>query len=247
MMKVNNMQGTGAVTTDSRNQTTQNDEICKNLLQQITSYQKQIQELPSNESMSPDAKMKKRQEIMQEIAKLNQQLHQRQMELRKEQQADREPVSELTGQTKQKETLGKESGISSGRMEAMISADTSMKQVKVQDRISTSLENRGAILKTEIQQDKGSGADTTQKEAELNELQSKTMSNSKEQMTSLNELNQKLKEPNRAGEKIEDTEEKTEDAHKSDKNVETSSLDRTGLTDVNVPSSDSYQGVDIYV
>jgi hypothetical protein len=240
MMKVNSMQGTGAVPTDRGNQATQNDEISKNLLQQIASYQKQLQELPTNETMSTEAKMKKRQEIMKEIAKLNQQLQQRQMELRKEQQAGNDPVSESMGQTKQKQPEGKGDGISLGRMEAMIGADTSLKQAKVQESVGTRLENRAAILETEIRQDKGSGADTSQKEAELVELQGKISSNAGEHMSALDEVNQKLEE-------TDDTGEKTEDAHKYDKNDETSSLDGTDQTDINIPPSDSYQGMDVYV
>jgi hypothetical protein len=247
MMKVTSMQGTGALPTNSGNQTTQNDEISKNLLQQIASYQKQLQELPTNESMSPEAKMKKRQEIMKEMAKLNQQLQQRQMELRKEQQAEHDPVSELSGQTKPNQMEGKEGGISRGRMEAMISADTSLKQAKVQESVGTRLESRAAILKTEIQQDKGSGADTTHKEAELDKLQSKAMSITKEQMSALEGVNRKLKESDVTEEKTEDAEEKTEDAHRFVKNDETSSFDRTDQTDINIPPSDSYQGMDVYV
>jgi hypothetical protein len=240
MMKVNNIQGTSARPTDNRNQTTQNDEISKNLLQQIAGYQKQLQELPTNESMSPEAKMKKRQEIMKEIATLNQQLQQRQMELRNEQQAGRDPVPETAEQTKRKQPEGKEGSISLGRMEAMISADTSLKQAKVQESVGTRLESRAKILKTEIQQDKGSGADTTHKEADLDELQSKAMSITKEQMTALEGVNRELKE-------TDVTEKKTENTQKSDKNDETSSLDRTDQTDINIPPSDSYQGVDLYV
>jgi hypothetical protein len=239
-MKINSMQGTGAVPTDRGNKATQNDEISKNLLQQIASYQKQLQELPTNESMSPEAKMKKRQEIMKEMAKLNQQLQQRQMELRKEQQAGHDPVSEMAEQTKQKLTEGKEGGISLGKMEAMISADTSLKQAKVQESVGTRLESRAAILETEIRQDKGSGTDTSQKEAELVELEGKINSNAKGQMSALDGVNREVKE-------ADDTEEKTDSTQKSDENDEVEVLNGSDQTDIKVPISDSYQVVDVYV
>jgi hypothetical protein len=152
------------------------------------------------------------------------------MELRKEQQGGHDPVSEMAGKTKQKHPEGKEGGISLGRMEAMISADTSLKEAKVQESVGTRLESRTAILETEIRQDKGSGADTSLKEAELLELQGKINSNGKEQLSALDGVNRELKEYD-AEEKTEDITDKTVDDNSENDNQIASKLDQSSSYD----------------
>ena len=84
-MKIN---GTNGVNTQmgqmGMNQAT--DSYSKNIQNQIANAQKQLQELSSNEEMTLEEKMKKRQEIQQQISDLNMQLRQHQMEQRKEKQ-----------------------------------------------------------------------------------------------------------------------------------------------------------------
>lgn len=63
------------------------DSYSRNIQSQIANAQKQLQELSSNEDMSLEEKMKKRQEIQQQISDLNMQLRQHQMEQRKEKTA----------------------------------------------------------------------------------------------------------------------------------------------------------------
>ena len=66
------------------------DSYSKNIQNQIANAQKQLQELSSNEEMTLEEKMKKRQEIQQQISDLNMQLRQHQIEQRREkQQAER--------------------------------------------------------------------------------------------------------------------------------------------------------------
>ena len=60
-----------------------NDSVSKNIQNQIANAQQKLQDLSSNEEMSLEDKMKKRQEIQQEINNLNQQLRQHQIEQRK--------------------------------------------------------------------------------------------------------------------------------------------------------------------
>ena len=64
----------------------QTDSYTKNIQKQIADAQQRLQNLSSNQDLSLEEKMKKRQEIQQEIANLNQQLRQHQIEQRKEQQ-----------------------------------------------------------------------------------------------------------------------------------------------------------------
>ena len=52
------------------------DSYSRNIQNQIANAQKQLQELSSNENMSLEEKMKKRQEIQQQISDLNMQLRQ---------------------------------------------------------------------------------------------------------------------------------------------------------------------------
>ena len=52
----------------------QMDSISRNLKNQIANAQKKLQELSSNQELSLEEKMKKRQEIQQEISSLTQQL-----------------------------------------------------------------------------------------------------------------------------------------------------------------------------
>ena len=76
----------------------QMDSISRNLKNQIANAQKKLQKLSSNQELSLEEKMKKRQEIQQEISSLTQQLRQHQIELRKQQQnKSSNSVDELTG------------------------------------------------------------------------------------------------------------------------------------------------------
>ena len=59
------------------------DSVSKNIQNQIANAQNQLQELSANENMSAEEKMKKRQEIQQQITDLNNQLRQHQIEQRK--------------------------------------------------------------------------------------------------------------------------------------------------------------------
>ena len=52
------------------------DSVAKSIQNQIANAKKQLQELASNKDMQPEEKMKKKQEIQQEINSLNQQLRQ---------------------------------------------------------------------------------------------------------------------------------------------------------------------------
>ena len=59
------------------------DSYSHNIQNQIANAQKQLQELSSSEEMTLEEKMKKRQEIQQQISDLNMQLRQHQMEQRR--------------------------------------------------------------------------------------------------------------------------------------------------------------------
>ena len=81
-MKINGLSGTNTSGGGMNNLTQVNDSVSKNIQNQISNAQKQLQELSANKDMSIEEKMKKRQEIQQQIADLNNQLRQHQIEQR---------------------------------------------------------------------------------------------------------------------------------------------------------------------
>ena len=82
LMRINGFSGTNTQT-GTMGMTQGNDSVSKNIQNQIANAQQKLQDLSSNEEMSLEDKMKKRQEIQQEINNLNQQLRQHQIEQRK--------------------------------------------------------------------------------------------------------------------------------------------------------------------
>ena len=86
-MRINGFSGTNTQT-GTMGMSQGNDSVSKNIQNQIANAQQKLQDLSSNEEMSLEDKMKKRQEIQQEINNLNQQLRRHQIEQRKEQQID---------------------------------------------------------------------------------------------------------------------------------------------------------------
>lgn len=181
------------------------DSYSKNIQNQIANAQKQLQELSSNEEMTLEEKMKKRQEIQQQISDLNMQLRQHQIEQRKEQQSKGASMDDMLGGNRTAAKSGnKGSWLSQASMQAMISADSSMKQAKVQGSVATQMQGRANVLKAEIKQ---SGS-TEAKEAELADLEQKAVNATASQMNTLAEANKAVSEAAAA----ERTEKKTSDA-----------------------------------
>ena len=170
MMKINGFNGTNTQT-GAMGMAQANDSVSKNIQNQIANAQQKLQDLSSNEELSLEDKMKKRQEIQQEITNLNQQLRQHQIEQRKEQQSKKSSIDDMVAGTKNT-SAKKGTGLSQAGMRAMISADSSMKQAKVQGSMATQMEGRAGVLESEIKQDAGKG-NTEKKEEELADLQAK--------------------------------------------------------------------------
>ena len=167
-------------------------------------------DLSSDENLSPEEKMKKRQEIQQEINDLNIQLRQHQIELRREKQEEKSdsPVTELTGGSRNART-GKGSqagGMSEAGMSAIISADVAAGQARIQGNTAKRMENRAGIIKSEIKMESG---DTSDKEKELAEVEKRAQAASESQMNTLRDMGETLK-------KAEDSETKEEEKKASD-------------------------------
>ena len=142
-MKINGFNGANTKI-GGMNMIESNDSVSKNLQSQIVNAQKQLQEVSANKEMSLEEKMKKRQEIQQQIAELNNQLRQHQMEQRKEQQTKKSSMDDMLGGTKKTtQKAGKQrTGLSQASMTAIISADSAVKMAQVQGSVVTKMEGR---------------------------------------------------------------------------------------------------------
>ena len=167
------------------------DSYSRNIQNQIANAQKQMQELSSNENMTLEEKMKKRQEIQQQIADLNTQLRQHQIEQRKEkQQAKASSMDDKLDGTNT--TAGeKNTGLSQTSITAMLSADTSIKQAKVQGSVATRMEDGANVLKAEVKQ---GGGDVEAKKEKIAELEQKAENVTASQMSTLAEANKAVEE-----------------------------------------------------
>lgn len=202
------------------------DSYSRNIQKQIANAQKALQDLSSNEDMTLEEKMKKRQEIQQEIANLNQQLRQHQIEQRKEQQQEGTTMDDMPGgNRKAAKTGNKGSGLSQATMTAMISADSSMKQAKAQGSMAAQMEGRTGVLESEIKMDKGRGASTEKKEEELADLQAKAQAATAAQVSTLADAGKVMEEAAKADSEAETTASKN---NKSDKDAENGDMNING-------------------
>ena len=229
-MRINVTDRTGAAQagTTLRNGGMQSDSYTKNIQRQIADAQQKLQDLSSNEELSLEDKMKKRQEIQQEITNLNQQLRQHQMEQRREQQSQKSSsMDDMIAGTKHT-SAKKGTGLSQASMQAIISADTSMKQANVQGSVAAGLKGRAEVLESEIRQDAGKG-NTEKKEQELADIQGKVQSATAQQMSMVARANQEVEEAAKV-DSAENTE-KTESADKTNNTNKTGNADRTDNVD----------------
>lgn len=196
-MTINGMNGLNSqIGQMGRNQAA--DSYSRSMQNQIAGAQKQLQEISSNENLSLEEKMKKREEIQKKINDLNTQLRQHQMEQRREkQQSSETSMDDMLGGKKNSgsaKSANKGTGISQAGMTALISADSSKKQAKVQGSTATNLNGAARVLKSEIEMDKKRGIDTQKQEEDLAELEQNALKATASQMRTLNEVNKTLEE-----------------------------------------------------
>lgn len=212
----------------------QTDSVSKNIQNQIADAQERLQKISSNEEMSLEEKMKKRQEIQQEITALNQQLRQYQIEQRKEQQPKGKSANDMFGGSRKAGTA-KAGSKGTGLAYAMISADLSMKQAKVQGNIAAQMEGKAGVLESEIEMDKGRGADTEKKEEELADLQARVQTTTEAQISTLSDASKVMEEAAKADQTEEITENRNDKADKTEQAAE--SEEKSGGTAKNVTSN----------
>lgn len=170
------------------------DSFGKGIQNQIASAQKKLQDLSSREDMSPEEKMKKRQEIQKQINDLNNQLRQHQIEQRKEKQKKKETsVTNLKNAASKKEGSSSP-GFSQAGMGALLSADHAMDQARVQKGVATDLKGKARVLKSEIKQDARLGKDTSAKNEALAKLEKSAENAVASQVQILGETMEKVSE-----------------------------------------------------
>lgn len=176
------------------NKQMENDPVGRNIQNQIENKKKELQNLSKLEDMSPEEKFKKAQEIQKEIADLQNQLHQHQIEQRMKQQQKSLSNDMLGGSKNQATKKQNNADISQSSMRVLISADSSIKQSKVQGSVATKMKGKARVLEAEIKQDKGRGASTERKEAELTETQDKIQNTVSSQMSTLSNAVEETRE-----------------------------------------------------
>ena len=229
------------------------DPYSRQIQNQIANLQKQLQELSSNTDMTLEEKMKKRQEIQQQISDLNMQLRQHQMEQRREKQQERsssssDDIFDPNGQSnnsKMKEGQ-KVPGLSQAGMEAMISADSSIKQSKTQGSVATKMEGRAGVLEAEIQLDGARGGDTYSKKQELAETEKKAQEATASQLSTLADANRTMEEAAGADRKAEKTDDNDIDSKGKNAEEKVPGIDAreetiSGVENVN---SQSYENIE---
>lgn len=174
-----------------------NDIFIRNIQAQILNKQKEMQELSKSEDMSPEDKMKKRQELRQQITDFSHQLRQYQLEQRKERQQRSTSRDDRLGDAPNKnnaKSQSKAADFSQAGMEAIIAAGSAMKQAQVQGRVATDLNGRAAVLEVEIKLDGARNMDVEKKTEELAEIQEKAQGVLGSQMSKLAEANEEIKD-----------------------------------------------------
>lgn len=207
------------------------DSYGKNLQNQVVQLQKQLQELAKNSEMDPETKMKKRQEIQQQISDLNMQLRQHQVEERRRAQQEKAQEAKA-GQAKAQEAKAEEtSGMPQGSMAAIISAQGSLEQARIQGNTATQMQDRADVLETEMKLDSSRGGDTSRKAAEKAEAEAKAQTATASQMSTLAEASRTMSEAAEAENESGTVDGNEKKADKTDKTDETDKADKADGSD----------------
>ena len=241
-MRINGLNGVNNTPAGGTKMMQANDSVSKNIQNQIANAQKQLQELSSNKEMSIEEKMKKRQEIQQQITDLNNQLRQHLTSQRKEQQAKKTSMDDMIGDTRKTAPKGGNQGVglSQASMKAMMSADSAKAQAQVQGSVATKLEGRAGILESEIKLDSARGGNVEKKQEELAEVEQMAAEVQSAQMNTLAEANKELEAAAKADQQAEKTDSKDKKVDKKDavdngnEDKKVSGTEETEIVDVDV-------------
>lgn len=233
--------------TGGMNRSMATDSISKNIQNQIANAQKELQELSSNKEMGIEEKMKMRQEILQQITDLNNQLRMHQIEMRREQQqAKSSSMDDMLGGTRQvSKSSSQSTGLSQASMQAIISADSAMTQVQNQGRVVTRMEDRAGVLESEIKLDAARGGNVEAKQEELAEIQQKAVQTQSVQMNTLAQVSKEMETAQKADQKTDKTD--TTDAVSNENTDENgNSTEETAVMDAEmITETVAYPHVDV--
>ena len=232
-MKINGIDGMNT-SIKGMNMLQSNDSVSKNIQNKIANAQKQLQDLSSNKEMSIEEKMKKRQEIQQQIADLNSQLRQHQITQRKEQQAKETSMNDMLGASKQTASgTGKRTaGLSRANMKAMISADSAMAQAKIQGSVAGQMEGKAGVLETEIKLDAARGVDVEKKKEELAEVEQKEIAAETAQLSTLADANKELEAATKEERQTKRVDEKNTKEEKTENKISGDAIDNSDVDNV---------------
>ncbi len=141
------------------------DTVRKNLENKMMNVQRQMQELSSKEELPAQEKIKKQQELQQELSRLNAQLRQHEAQVNREKR--KEALADAGKEEKGADQPDIDTGVSFSEAKPLMGAKASMEQVRDGGRIVAKIENGIAILKGEIRRDEARGVNTDKKEEEL--------------------------------------------------------------------------------
>lgn len=193
-MQISGIQSQNAASYNSVNKQQGNDPVIKNAQSQIEELRKQLQELAENKEMDPKTKSDKKQQIQQQISDLNTQIRQRQVELRKEQQAPKQSAEKQAEKEQMEEKTGANAGgFSKTGTNALISAANSVEVSDAVGKINTSLKGQAKVLTAQIKTDAANGADVTAKQAELEKVNKGIQNTSSAQAEALGKADSELK------------------------------------------------------
>lgn len=212
-MKVNSTAGGVSMQAAQMGPQQEDDLVSRNIKRQIEDLQKQLQELSSDTQMSGEQRMKKRQELQKQISDLDVQLRQHQIELRRQKQQEKASSDNIfeTGAIKDAPNqVNNVKGLSQGSMEAMISADISMKQAAEQGSVASKMKGRAGVLEVEIKLDSARNGDTSAKQEELAKTEQKAENAAASQISTLDKANKAMKE---AADSDKDTKESGSSEH----------------------------------
>lgn len=202
MMTINGTGNVGQGQQMSSSPVAAKDSVSKNIEKQIANAQQRLQGLSTNEELSVEEKMKKRQEIQKQISELNNRLRQHQVELRKEQNQSRaKTMEEMVGgeqngakeEDAEKEGL-KDIALSSGNVKTIISAGSSIKQAQISGSVAAQLGRETKVLESEIEQDASRGSSTVKKEEKLAALEKQEQTAVKSQASYVGKVNSRIAE-----------------------------------------------------
>lgn len=177
----------------------QDDPVAKGIQDKINQAQKELQELNSRQDMPPKMKQEKRQELQKEISDLTMQLRQHEMqEKMKEREEKRQGQDNPLGLPEYQNNVCKDSrsgvemGISAAGMEALISADGAQKMADAHGSVAQRMEGKAGVLEVEIKLDGARNMDTSSKQEQLADVNSKAQTAQTARMNKLQEAGEQL-------------------------------------------------------